>query len=142
MAGVSTFGRWIELTLRRRLFPRFVAILTFTASGRVRRFQVSDRNLFLWSLVCTFFLCLTLLSFALGIRGWQGRSRLATLEQQNRFLTALLEDQAAQLATLRREIQRLHELESSLRSLSGIEVPFREPAPLSQGGGVPSPAAP
>ncbi len=142
MTWVVTFGRWIGLTLRRKLFPPSMAILTFTASGGVRRFRLSDRDLFRWSLVCTFFLCLTLLSFALGIRGAIGRSRLATLEQQNQFLTTLLEDQAAQLAALKREIQRLHELESSLRSLSGVELPPHDPAALSQGGGIPSPATP
>lgn len=101
-------------------FRGFIVIITFTDRGRMRRFRLKKSLLILSAFIVLVSIFSSVLSFLGVFQGSYERARLVSLEEENRSLASLLEGQAKQLSQLRKEVDRLKELERTLRAVAGF----------------------
>ena len=98
----------------------FINVITFSDSGPVRHFRIPKRVL----LLSVIFLFVATIGSSFSVvrlfRAHYDALRIASLEQENRRLSSLLESQAGQLEKLKVEINRLKEFEKNLRAISGL----------------------
>ncbi|MBI3990137.1 MAG: hypothetical protein HY347_11045 [candidate division NC10 bacterium] len=104
-------------------FRGFIIIIAFTDRGRMRRFRLKKSLLIFSAFVVLASIFGSALSFLGVFQGSYERARLVSLEAENRSLVSLLEGQAEQLSKLRQELDRLKELERSLRAVAGFGPP-------------------
>lgn len=133
-------GLWVLGSIVGAGFREVVTIMAFTEGGLMRQFRLSRRIIA--------FSCIVLTGLTVGssvtllnlVRGRYYLSRVKYLEQENRAMTSLLQEQAEQLSKLKIEMTRLKEFEESLRQIAGLsvasELQTSEPEPA--GGRVPS----
>lgn len=101
-------------------FRGFITIIAFTDRGRIRRFRLKKSLLILSAFVVLASIFSSALSFLGAFQGSSERARLVSLEAENRSLASLLEGQAEQLSELKKELDRLKELERTLRAVAGF----------------------
>jgi hypothetical protein len=114
--------RRIHPSPRARGLKGALTVVAFTDSGRMHRMRVSRRLLFGAALLL---LVLTVGSSTSVLRLFRGHvdlARMAYLEQENKALASLLENQAEQLSRLKLEVGRLKDFEQNLRVVSGIDA--------------------
>jgi len=98
----------------------FIVIVTFSESGRMRRFTLSKRLMYSISIL---FLLLPLFSTFVFFKNFDflyRNARLAYLEEENSSLTVRLRGQIQQINQLKKEIAELKDFEAKLRAISGL----------------------
>lgn len=120
----------------RRALAGVVTVVAFTESGRVRRWRLSKRMLWLAGLVLALLVAGSTTSIVRLFRSHVDVARIAYLEGENRSLAALLEGQAEQLSRLKLEVVRLKEFEHNLRVVSGLESETAPMVGTGQGRGI------
>jgi len=110
-----------------------ITVMAFSESGWTRRLRVSRQAVLVLGTLLVGLTLMTALLAAYAIWAAPHLSRLGAVERENRSLTVQLGEQVAQLNRLQGEMSRLHELEKSLRIISGL--PDREGRNEGAGGG-------
>jgi len=116
----------------------FIVVVTFSESGRMRRFTLSKRLLYS---ICVLFLLLSLFStfvFFKNLDFLYRNARLAYLEEENSSLTARLQAQIQQINQLKKEIAELKDFEVQLRAISGLTPSAQPVVGTGDGGERPS----
>lgn len=133
-------GLWVLGSIVGTGLREVVTIMAFTEGGLMRQFRLSRRIIA--------FSCIVLTGLTVGssvtllnlVRGRYYLTRVKYLEQENRAMTSLLQEQAEQLSKLKIEMTKLKDFEESLRQVAGLsvasELQTSEPEPA--GGRAPS----
>ena len=97
-----------------------ITVMAFSESGWMRRLRLPKQAVLV---LAAMFAVLALMSVLLAAYAvWAGPHirRLGAVERENRSLTVQLKEQVARVNRLHSEMSRLHELEESLRVISGL----------------------
>ncbi|HWQ68371.1 MAG TPA: hypothetical protein VN494_00220 [Patescibacteria group bacterium] len=103
-------------------FREVVTIMAFTEGGLMRQFRLSRRIIAFSCIVLTGLTVGSSVTLVNLVRGQYYLTRVKYLEQENRTMTSLLQEQAEQLSKLKIEMARLKEFEESLRQVAGLSV--------------------
>lgn len=115
-----------------------VTLLAFTDSGWMRRLRVPKLAVSVLAGLVVALALAAIVSVSFAVRAGVDLRRLKAVERENRSLTSLLREQASQLLRLQGEMSRLHELEKSLRAVSGLADRAEASDGPARGGGLPS----
>ncbi|MBI2882561.1 MAG: hypothetical protein HYY11_01425 [Candidatus Methylomirabilis oxyfera] len=115
-------GLWVLGSIVCAGFREVVTIMAFTEGGLMRQFRLSRRIIALSCIVLTGLTVGSSVTLLNLVRGQYYLTRAKYLEQENRAMTSLLQEQAEQLSKLKIEMARLKEFEESLRQVAGLSV--------------------
>ncbi len=97
-----------------------ITVMAFSESGWTRRLRFSRQAVLVLGALLVVLTLITALLAAYAVWATPHLGRLGAVERENRSLTFQLGEQVARLNQLQGEMSRLHELERSLRALSGL----------------------
>ena len=113
-------GRRVLAVQARDMKEKAITVMAFSESGWMRRLRVSRQAVLVLGALLVVLTLMTALLAAYAVWAAPHLGRLGAVERENRSLTVQLSEQVARLNQLQGEMSRLHELEKSLRALSGL----------------------
>jgi len=112
----------------------FIVIITFSESGRMRRFTLSKRLLGSLSILLVLLPLFSTFIFFKNFDFLYRNARLAYLEEENSSLSARMQGQLQQINQLKKEIAELKDFEARLRAISGLSPSAQPVVGTGEGG--------
>ncbi len=116
--------------------------MAFSESGWMRRLRLPRQAVRVLTAMVVVLALVTVFLAAYAVWASPHLRRLGAMERENRSLTVQLREQVARLNRLQGEMSRLHELEESLRAISGLPDRAGRNEGVGQGERIALPARP